>query len=173
MRDPEAGANGSKEGKENGAVAQPRTPVPGTLMDKDGKVHKVTYAISIYPYIADRTDEFDVAVGAAFVVMSKAKGWWFVLKDAEGRGNINSETTKSAWVPAGCLLELTAPIASISPQSPGSIPGRAPIPPANIMSSSYPGVVLMTHTSKDAHELTIKEGERVRVYKKYCHWSYS
>ncbi|BEJ02626.1 hypothetical protein CcaverHIS631_0704210 [Cutaneotrichosporon cavernicola] len=177
MRDGEAVANGSKESKEkeNGTAAttQPRTPVTGTLMDKDGKVHKVTYAISIYPYIADRQDEFDVAVGAAFVVMSKAKGWWFVLKDAEGRGNINSETTKSAWVPAGCLLELTAPIASIWPQSPGSIPGRAPIPPASIMSSSYPGVVLMNHTGKDAHELAIREGERVRVYKKYCHWSYS
>ncbi|CAK9782107.1 hypothetical protein CC85DRAFT_308208 [Cutaneotrichosporon oleaginosum] len=176
MRDPDAATIASKDFKENSSASssiQPRTPVTGTLMDKDGKVHKVTYAISIYPYIADRQDEFDVAVGAAFVVMSKAKGWWFVLKDTEGRGNISSETTKSAWVPAGCLLELTAPIASISPQSPGSIPGRAPIPPANIMSSSYPGVVLMNHTSKDTHELTIKEGEKVRVYKKYCHWSYS
>lgn len=35
---------------------------PGTLVDKDGNVHKVTYATSIYPYIADRRDEFDVAV---------------------------------------------------------------------------------------------------------------
>lgn len=34
----------------------------GTIVDKDGKVLNVTYAVSIYPYIADRQDEFDVAV---------------------------------------------------------------------------------------------------------------
>lgn len=104
--------------------------------------------------------------------MSKAKGWWFVQKDPEGAGQIVSDPTKSAWVPAGCLLELTAPIASITPQSPGKIPGRASVPPSTIMSSSYPGVVLMDYTSKDTFELGIKEGEKVRVYKKYCHWSY-
>lgn len=40
----------------------PQDTQPGTVVDRDGNVHSVTYAISIYPYIADRTDEFDVAV---------------------------------------------------------------------------------------------------------------
>lgn len=31
-------------------------------MDKDGNVQNVTYAVAIYPYIADRQDEFDVGV---------------------------------------------------------------------------------------------------------------
>jgi len=31
-------------------------------MDADGRVTNVTYAVSIYPYLADRQDEFDVAV---------------------------------------------------------------------------------------------------------------
>lgn len=148
-------------------------PEPGTILDVDGKIHKVTYATSIYPYIADRADEFDVAVGATFVVMSKAKGWWFVQKDPEGAGNIVSDPSKSAWVPAGCLLELEKAIAQVSPRSPGKLPGRAPLLPSNIMSSSYPGNVLMDYTAKNENELTLREGERIRVYKKYCHWSYS
>jgi hypothetical protein len=31
-------------------------------MDAEGRVTNVTYAVSIYPYLADRQDEFDVAV---------------------------------------------------------------------------------------------------------------
>jgi hypothetical protein len=31
-------------------------------MDANGRVTNVTYAVSIYPYLADRQDEFDVAV---------------------------------------------------------------------------------------------------------------
>lgn len=34
----------------------------GSLIDKDGNVQNVTYAVAIYPYIADRQDEFDVGV---------------------------------------------------------------------------------------------------------------
>jgi hypothetical protein len=34
----------------------------GSLVDKDGNVQSVTYAVAIYPYIADRQDEFDVGV---------------------------------------------------------------------------------------------------------------
>jgi len=170
---PELPSPGSKEGHDSEGNVKPTSPQPnGTVVDRDGNVHKVTYAISIYPYIADKTDEFDVAVGAIFVVMSKAKGWWFVQKDPEGRGNIVSDSSRSAWVPAGCLLELTAPVASVSPATPGMPPGRAPIPPTNIISSSYPGKALMDFTSKDDNELNLKEGDKIRVYKKYCHWSY-
>jgi len=41
------------------------------------------------------------------------------------------------------------------------------------MSSSYPGLVLMDYEGKSSDELTLKEGEKVKVYKKYCHWSYT
>ena len=34
----------------------------GAVMDAEGRVTNVTYAVSIYPYLADRQDEFDVAV---------------------------------------------------------------------------------------------------------------
>ena len=34
----------------------------GTVLDVNGNVQHVTYAVAIYPYIADRQDEFDVAV---------------------------------------------------------------------------------------------------------------
>ncbi|KAL1406181.1 hypothetical protein Q8F55_007869 [Vanrija albida] len=151
----------------------PQDTQPGTVVDREGNVHSVTYALSIYPYIADRTDEFDVAVGATFVVMQKAKGWWFVQKDPEGAGKIVSDPLRAAWVPAGCLLEMSAPVQSVSPRSPGRFPGRAPIRPSSIMSSSYPGVVLMDYVAKDENELSLKEGQKIRVYKKYCHWSYS
>lgn len=168
---PELPSPGARDREDAGE--KPSSPQPvGSIVDRDGNIHKVTYAISIYPYIADRTDEFDVAVGATFVVMSKAKGWWFVQKDPEGRGNIISDPLRSAWVPAGCLLELTAPVASVSPATPGTMPGRAPIPPGNIISSSYPGKALMPFSSNDPNELSLKEGDKIRVYKKYCHWSY-
>lgn len=61
----------------------------------------------------------------------------------------------------------------ISPSPDGQIapyPGLAPLPPSHIVSSSYAGFVLMDYDSKGDDELTLKEGEKVRVYKKYCHW---
>lgn len=105
--------------------------------------------------------------------MQKARGWWFVQKDPDGAGKIVSDPARAAWVPAGCLLEMSAPVQSVSPRSPGRLPGRAPLRPSSIMSSSYPGVVLMDYVAKDENELTLKEGQKIRVYKKYCHWSYS
>lgn len=31
----------------------------------------------------------------------------------------------------------------------------------------------MDYDAKSSDELTLKEGEKVKVYKKYCHWSYT
>lgn len=70
---------------------------------------------------------------------------------------------------AGCLLEISSPIAAITP-SLGEYPGLSPLPATAIMSSSYLGVVLMDYEAKGGDELTLKEGEKVKVYKKYCHW---
>ena len=63
------------------------------------------YAIAIYPYLADREDEFDVAVGDTFAILNKTKGWWVVHRDT-GTGAEN-DVVRSGWVPQGCLLEIT------------------------------------------------------------------
>ncbi|WWC99472.1 hypothetical protein V866_006375 [Kwoniella sp. B9012] len=144
---------------------------PGTMVDKDGNTVNVTYAVAIYPYIADRQDEFNVAVGSTYVILSKAKGWYIVQKDPDGLGKSNDAT--QGWVPAGCLLELSQPISLASPTPSGEIPaypGLSPLPPSAIISSSYAGNVLMDYEAKGDAELTLKEGDKVRVYKKYCHW---
>lgn len=67
------------------------------------------------------------------------------------------------------MLEISAPISAVTP-IPGEYPGLAPLPPSAIMSSSYPGVVLMDYQAKEGDEMTLKEGDKVKVYKKYCHW---
>jgi hypothetical protein len=64
----QASASG-RDGRE--ARGLPELPSPGiredgskagAMIDADGRVTNVTYAVSIYPYLADRQDEFDVAV---------------------------------------------------------------------------------------------------------------
>ena len=73
----------------------------------------------------------------------------------------------------GCLLEISAPISIVTPNAGDTVPtypGLAPLPPSAIMSSSYAGVVLMDYEAKGGDEATLREGEKVKVYKKYCHW---
>ena len=109
---------------------------------------------------------------STYVVLNKTKGWYIVQKDPEGMGNIVADLTKAGWVPAGCLLELSSPILGMT--VPGSAipvyPGLSRIPPTSIVSSSYPGIVLMDYDAQGEDELTLREGEPVNVYKKYCHW---
>ncbi|WVR05716.1 hypothetical protein IAU60_002740 [Kwoniella sp. DSM 27419] len=143
----------------------------GTLIEREANTAPVTYAVAIYPYIADRQDEFDVAVGSTYVILSKAKGWYIVERDPDGMGKPTDAA--QGWVPAGCLLELSQPISVVSPTLDGEIaqyPGLSILPPSAIISSSYPGNALMDYAAKDDAELSLKEGEKVRVYKKYCHW---
>jgi protein STE50 len=71
--------------------------------EQDGE-RKISYAVAIYPYVAEREDEFDVLVGATFSILNKAKGWWVVQKDPEGTGATSSDETLSGWVPAGEVL---------------------------------------------------------------------
>lgn len=90
-----------------------------------------SYAISIYPYVSEREDEFDVGVGDTFVVLSKAKGWWVVQRDskANGKGDVDlvglakdddksgkvyKREIRSGWVPAGCLLETKIPLGNLT-----------------------------------------------------------
>ncbi|PWN31965.1 uncharacterized protein FA14DRAFT_150079 [Meira miltonrushii] len=179
-----------------------------------------TYAIAIYPYVSEREDEFDVAVGDTFIVKSKAKGWWVVQRDARAKGHPivegvvrnldgtprNGGEIKSGWVPAGCLLETRQPLSSIvslpqgeggdalaaqvlhSPTSPktpqagsrmedgqakelASIMASVPIPPSLITSTSTPGILLMDYNNND-EKLHLKKDQRLRVFKRYNHWSY-
>ncbi|EIW72759.1 hypothetical protein TREMEDRAFT_72866 [Tremella mesenterica DSM 1558] len=172
---PELPSPGLREGESMAHSLPKSATTTGTLVDKDGNVQSVTYAVAIYPYIADRQDEFDVAVGATFVILSKTKGWYIVQKDPEGTGNIIPEHSRSGWVPAGCLLELSQPICAVCPSGEinSAYPGLSRLPPSAIVSSSYPGVVLMDYGPQGEDEVALREGEKVRVYKKYCHWSYT
>ena len=82
------------------------------------------------------------------------------------------DQSKSGWVPAGCLLELTAPIAVLNAGKPfdTAYPGLAPLPSFSIVSSSYPGIILMEWVSRGEDQASFKQGERVKVYKRYCNW---
>lgn len=56
-----ATATGTGTGNETAGAAQ-GVPGQGTVLDDKGNVQRVTYAVAIYPYLADREDEFDVPV---------------------------------------------------------------------------------------------------------------
>lgn len=149
------------------------------------------YCISIYPYMAEREvskttsvtlshetdrmhsqDEFDVAVGDTFVIVTKAKGWWVVFRQsALSAQTVDSDpkTTSSGWVPAGCLLEttLTPTVLAADPTASSVNASRVPIKPVNIVSVSTPGLALMDFKPMGSDELHLIKNEYVRVYKRY------
>ncbi|KAM0787628.1 hypothetical protein ACM66B_003694 [Microbotryomycetes sp. NB124-2] len=136
------------------------------------------YAVSIYPYLAEREDEFDVAVGDTFVVISKTKGWWVVHRDFGPSASNDTTPRKSAWVPAGCLVETTVSVLSLatSDQLAHSSPGNAsnvPIEPSYVLSVSTPNVALMDFERNGSDELSVKRGTPLRVLKRYNNWSYA
>ncbi|GAA6062907.1 hypothetical protein JCM10212_004356 [Sporobolomyces blumeae] len=167
------------------------------------------YCIAIYPYLAEREDEFDVAVGDTFIILSKTKGWWVVHRDSpppslSSSTNSNPDTPpqarKSAWVPAGCLLETSVPplglLASSNsasattsganelsssgssrhqPQNPHAESNAASVPilPSYVVSVSTPGVALMDYSPRGTGELEVKKGQALRILKRYNHWSYA
>jgi hypothetical protein len=64
------------------------------------------------------------------------------------------------------------PVGILSPgQIDPAFPGHGPVPASAIISSYYRGVCLMDWEAKGPEQLTLKEGESCRVFKKYCHWS--
>ncbi|WFD43147.1 hypothetical protein MPSI1_001800 [Malassezia psittaci] len=164
-----------------------------------------TFALAIYPYESEREDEFDIQAGDAFIVLAKAKGWWALRRDslADGQGDVyvsndlnGSETVEiwTGWVPAGCLLETSRPIAdllfvqvnrarSLSSNPISSedknAPYRslrhalihAPLPLAIVLSSGTQGAMLAPFETTDG-TLVLQTNERLRVFKRYNHWSY-
>ncbi|KAL6306280.1 hypothetical protein BKA93DRAFT_729720 [Sparassis latifolia] len=143
----------------------------------------VSYAVAIYPYMAEQEDEFDVVVGDTFIILSRARGWWVVQQDPAGSGLVEPDTSKQGWVPAGCLLETSVPVAtaiaeatarSSSAGSPPPSPaGKTPILPLSILSTSFPGIALMDYKKKGEEELDLAKDDSLRVFKRYNHWSYA
>lgn len=141
----------------------------------------VSYAVAIYPYMAEQADEFDVVVGDAFVILSRARGWWVVQRDPTGSGVVDTDTSKQGWVPAGCLLETNVPVASAIAEATAAArasgapdaDSKTPILPLSIISTSFPGIALMDYKKKGEEELDLVKDDAVRVFKRYNHWSYA
>ncbi|KAJ7918796.1 hypothetical protein B0H13DRAFT_1991729 [Mycena leptocephala] len=150
---------------------------------------RVSYAVAIYPYMAEQEDEFDVVVGDTFIILSRARGWWVVQRDPTGSGIVDTDLVKQGWVPAGCLLETNVPVASAiaeataaksgssgssSGDSPPETPvSKTPILPLSIISTSFPGIALMDYKKKGEEELDLVKDDALRVFKRYNHWSYA
>lgn len=121
--------------------------------------------------------------GDTFVILSRARGWWVVQRDPTGSGLVDTDIVKQGWVPAGCLLETSVPVASAiaeanaaktangssPPHSPNS---KTPILPLSIISTSFPGIALMDYKKKGDEELDLVKDDPLRVFKRYNHWSY-
>lgn len=138
----------------------------------------ISYAVSIYPYMAEQDDELDVVVGDYYIILHRARGWWNVQCDPQGSGIVDQENGRSGWVPAGCLLETKVPVATAVAEaagtaSPTAVLGKSPILPLNIISTSFPGIALMDYHKKGDEELELVKDDMLRVFKRYNHWSYA
>lgn len=135
----------------------------------------ISYAVAIYPYMAEMEDEFDVVVGDTFIILSRARGWWVVQRDPSGSGIVDPDTIKQGWVPAGCLLETRVPVAAAiaDAAAKGASGSKTPILPLSIISTSFPGVALMDYQKKGEEELDLAKDDALRVFKRYNHWSYA
>ncbi|TRM60727.1 hypothetical protein BD626DRAFT_549464 [Schizophyllum amplum] len=170
---------GTADGQGSGSTSGREMP-PASSRD-------VSYAVAIYPYMAEQDDEFDVVVGDTFVILSRSRGWWVVQRDPTGSGVIDPDVSKQGWVPAGCLLETNVPVASAiaeataatgsnagsPPPTPSRVQQRTPILPLSIISTSFPGVALMDYAKKGDEELDLAKDDALRVFKRYNHWSYA
>lgn len=107
----------------------------------------------------------------AFVVLNKAKGWWVVQRDLTASGDVALDETKTGWVPSGCLLETTQPVAIGNSSSSSSAEANPlarpladqPIKPNVIASSSFQGVALMDYDVRGEDELQLHTHEPLRV----------
>ncbi|KAK7031426.1 hypothetical protein R3P38DRAFT_2773966 [Favolaschia claudopus] len=187
--------NGHESGKSDGTPSITREMPPMSAAD-------ISYAVAIYPYMAEQEDEFDVVVGDTFIILSRARGWWVVQRDPTGSGIVDTDIVKQGWVPAGCLLETKVPVASAiaeataasssgskgsspssgssssngdsPPRTPvGSSSKKTPILPLSIISTSFPGIALMDYKKKGEEELDLVKDDALRVFKRYNHWSYA
>ncbi|KAJ3571924.1 hypothetical protein NP233_g3440 [Leucocoprinus birnbaumii] len=152
-----------------------------TLLGTPSPSGGVSYAIAIYPYMAEQEDELDVLVGDIYNVISRSRGWWIVERDPGGTGVLESGSRppSKGWVPAGCLLETNVPVLSAIAEANATrsyssdISGVPAILPHRIVSTSFPGVALMDYIKKGEEEVGLVEGDQLKVFKRYNHWSYA
>jgi len=166
-----------------GVMGSGSTPEPPANAREMPPAHAtgVSYAVAIYPYMAEQEDEFDVVVGDTFVIQSRSRGWWVVQRDPTGSGSVE-QNARQGWVPAGCLLETNMPVASAiheaqsaKPNTPSPTSAHSkstPILPSSIISTSFPGIALMDYVRKGEEELDLAKDDSLRVFKRYNHWSY-
>ena len=143
---------------EHNEIGTPAREVPVTA--------EISYAVAIYPYMAEQEDEFDVVVyvhsisvfgpaqpdvnsGDTFVIISRARGWWVVQRDPTGTGIVDSDTSKQGWVPAGCLLETRIPVATAVAEAnhatgSGTEPPEPPSPVSNTKTPILPLHIVST-----------------------------
>ena len=110
-----------------------------------------------------------------FIILSRARGWWFVRRDSSGPGQADLKQSEQGWVPAGCLLETSMPVAqAIATTRSGTYTRfNTPIIPSIIVSTSYPGFALNNYRTKEGKEvLDIVKDDELRVFKQYKYWSY-
>ncbi|KAJ6469794.1 hypothetical protein C8R47DRAFT_1024008 [Mycena vitilis] len=169
------------------ANADPSEGTPNSSREMPSSHSEVSYAVAIYPYMAEQEDEFDVVVGDTFIILSRARGWWVVQRDPTGSGIVDADIVKQGWVPAGCLLETKVPVASAiaeanaakgsgssgSDSPPHTPVSKTPILPLSIISTSFPGIALMDYKKKGEEELDLVKDDALRVFKRYNHWSYA
>ncbi|KAH9815593.1 hypothetical protein DFH28DRAFT_1082389 [Melampsora americana] len=131
-----------------------------------GAVEPTTgFCVAIYPYMSEGEEDFDVGVGDTFLIVGKSKGWWVVHRD-DADGKIVEDKTPG-WVPSGCVLETKHSFAT------SKITYSTPILPEHILSVSSCTNALMDYKAKGADELSLTQGDSLRVYKKYNNWSYA
>lgn len=182
---------GADHGPGKSNATEPEHPLAsaGTVRDISISTSAVSYAVAIYPYMAEEDDELDVVVGDAFVILSRAHRWWIVQSDPTGSGI--GDPDKHGRVPEGCLLETNVPVASAIAEataakdgsSAGSISpphtptsesvSKIPILPLSTISTSFPGIALMDYTKKGEEELDLVKDDALRVFKQYNNWSYA
>lgn len=129
--------------------------------------------------LQSRSSKCRLSSGDTFVILSRSRGWWIVQRDPTGSGVVDTDIVKQGWVPAGCLLETNVPVASAIAEATAAKGGsgsgdasKTPILPLSIISTSFPGVALMDYKKKGEEELDLVEGDQLRVFKRYNHWSY-
>ncbi|KIK56128.1 hypothetical protein GYMLUDRAFT_47338 [Collybiopsis luxurians FD-317 M1] len=99
-----AGSSGqSKAGKSRGSTTE--TPLLSSGTEMPMASTGVSYALAIYPYMAEQEDELDIVVGDTFVILSRRKDWWVVQRDPNGTGLVNIDIANQGRAPAGCLVQ--------------------------------------------------------------------
>lgn len=138
-----------------------------------------SYAVAIFPYWAVAPDELDIKLDDAFIVLSRAEGWWMVQRDNSRSRTVNGYPGQRGWVPSGALLETSVSVATPTAEAmtartllTSSTKVSRPILPSCILSTSYPAAALRDYQTKGDGEANLVTGDSVKVYKGYNNWSY-